>query len=106
MSEAFQEIAPQPDQGDEPVTPQKPRTNWLDSLANLGLGDVAVRIGTNVLTLVAVFVVVWLMKSFYQVTPAGAAGADGPVATPQVEMWRLPPCPRQKQSTAALPAWR
>jgi len=97
MSEAFQEIAPQADQGDEPavdsvlpVTPQRPRTNWLDSLAGLGLGEVVVRIGTNILTLVAVFVVVWLMKSFYQVTPVGAAGANGPVPTPEVEIASLP----------------
>jgi hypothetical protein len=98
MSEDFQEVAPQASQGDQPApepapappVQQKPRTNWLEALAHLGLGDIVVRIGTNVLTLVAVFAVVWLMRSFYQVTPDGAARAAGPIATPQVEIASIP----------------
>src|SRR5258706_3883961 len=97
MSEEFQEIAPQAAQGDEPTvepTPsspiQKPRINWLEALARLGLGEVVVRIGTNILTLVAICIVVWLMGSFYKATPAGAAQDHGPTATPQVEIASIP----------------
>ncbi len=97
MSEEIQEIAPQAAQGDEPTmepTPaspaQKSRTNLLETLARLGLGEVVVRLGTNILTLVAISVVVWLMGSFYKATPAGAAQAATPSATPQVEIASLP----------------
>jgi len=97
MTEEFQEIAPQAAQGDEPsIEPTAPapvpdsKTNWLEALARLGLGDVVVRIGTNVLTLIAVFTVIWLMRSFYKVTPAGAENIAGPTATPQVQIASIP----------------
>ena len=98
MTEDFQEVAPQPDQGEElapapissnPLAP-KTRTSWLEVLARLGLGDTVVRIGTNVLTLVAVFAVVWLMQSFYKGTPAGPADTARPTATAQVELDSIP----------------
>lgn len=105
MTEEFQEIAPQANRGDKPapepivpalaetvsITP-KTRTNWLESLARLGLGEVVVRIGTNLLTLVAVAVVVWLMTIFYKV-PQGnqtASAAAGPTAIPQVDIASIP----------------
>lgn len=98
MSEEFQEIAPQATQGEQPISEpipdpiypiQKPQTSWLETLARLGLGDVVVRIGTNILTLVAVVAVVWLMRSFYKVTPADAAGS-GPTPTPQMDLASIP----------------
>ena len=97
MTEEFQEIAPQAAQGDEPAaepTPvlpsQKPRTSWLDALARMGLGEVFVRIGTNVLSLVALVSVVWLLGSFYKAAPAGAGQTAGPSATPQVQIDSIP----------------
>jgi hypothetical protein len=100
MTEEFQEIAPQAAQGNEPSLepttpspapiPDSSKTNWLEVLARLGLGDVVVRIGTNVLTLVAIFTVIWLMRSFYKVTPAGAENITGPTATPQVQIASIP----------------
>jgi murein DD-endopeptidase MepM/ murein hydrolase activator NlpD len=100
MTEEFQEIAPKSPQGDEPAaepTPtsstERPRTSWLEALARLGLGEVVMRIGTNVLTLLAIAGVVWLIASFYKTTPAGAAQALGPTATPQVDVSSIPQVP-------------
>ena len=95
MTEEFQEVAPQAKQGNgpasEPTTltpPPQQRTNWLESLARLGLGEVIVRIGTNLLTLVAVCAVVWLMSSFYKVPQADEAAnaVSGPTSVPQVDI--------------------
>lgn len=100
MNGEFQEVAPQANRGDEPasepIAPSQPapspRINWLESLARLGLGEIIVRIGTNVLTLVAVFTVVWLMTSFYKVSQADEfVGAPaGPTAIPQVNIASIP----------------
>jgi hypothetical protein len=85
MTEEFKEIAPQAGQGQEtPAAPtsvptQKPRTNWLETLTRMGLGETVVRVGTNVLTLVVVLAVVWLMRSFYKSTPlTGQQKTSGP----------------------------
>jgi hypothetical protein len=95
MTEEFKEIAPQAEQGMETLAAptslpaHKPRTNWLETLARMGLGETVVRVGTNVLTLVVVLAVVWLMRSFYKSTPltgptknvrAAAPTAESPVA--------------------------
>ncbi len=100
MTEEFQEVAPQANQGNEPVseptvlpTPSQPRTSWLESLARLGLGEVVVRIGTNLLTVVVVCVVIWLMTFFYKVPQADEASnpaAGGPTAVPQVNIASIP----------------
>jgi murein DD-endopeptidase MepM/ murein hydrolase activator NlpD len=99
MTEEFQEVAPRANQGNEsasePTTltpPPQRRTNWLESLARLGLGEIIVRIGTNLLTLVAVCAVVWLMASFYKVPQADKAAntASGPTAVPQMDIASIP----------------
>ena len=41
-------------------------TKWMEALAHLGLGESALRIGTNILTILLVVVVVWLMQTLYQ----------------------------------------
>ncbi len=100
MSEEFKEIAPKAEQGTEtPAAPtslpaQKPGTNWLETLAHMGLGETVVRVGTNVLTLVVVLAVVWLMRSFYKSAPltgpARNAQAAAPTATSPVGVASLP----------------
>lgn len=96
MTDEFQEVSPQAHQGDELATESdsastSTRINWLETLARLGLGEVVVRIGTNLLTVVAVAVVAWLMTSFYKVPEASVANADSPpTATPQVDVASIP----------------
>jgi murein DD-endopeptidase MepM/ murein hydrolase activator NlpD len=100
MTEEFQEVAPQASQGNTPASepvasppPPQNKTNWLESLVRLGLGEVVVRIGTNLLTLVAVCAVIWLMTSFYKVPPADDKAATGPgvpTAIPQVDIALIP----------------
>jgi murein DD-endopeptidase MepM/ murein hydrolase activator NlpD len=48
-----------------------PVTKWMESLAHLGLGEFAVRIGTNVLTLLVVVLVVWVMQAIYHEADLG-----------------------------------
>jgi murein DD-endopeptidase MepM/ murein hydrolase activator NlpD len=102
MSEDFQEVAPQAEQGTEPPAESTPLIQkmpssgrgWLETLAQLGLGETVTRLGTNVLTFVLVLIVVWLMRSFYRDVPldasTGRALAAQPTATPLVELVALP----------------
>jgi murein DD-endopeptidase MepM/ murein hydrolase activator NlpD len=61
---------------------------WMESLVHLGLGESAMRIGTNVLTILFVILVVWLMQTLYKpanlgwVTNVKAAQASNAEATP------------------------
>lgn len=98
MTEEFQEVSQQASPGDEAApesdsahlsTPA--RINWLEMLARLGLGEVVVRIGTNLLTLLAVVIVVWLMTSFYKVPDAASANTSSQAtAIPQVDVASIP----------------
>jgi hypothetical protein len=102
MSEDFQEVAPQAEQGTKPPAETAPITQkmpsgrgWLEMLAQLGLGETVTRLGTNVLTFLLVLVVVWLMRSFYHDVPlnapsSGRALAAQPTATPPVELAAQP----------------
>ncbi len=49
---------------------------WLETLAHLGLGEAAARLGANILTLVLVIAVVGLMEHLYH--PAGAQATQPP----------------------------
>ena len=98
MTEEFKEISQPASQGSE-TTPESDsanlftpaKINWLEMLARLGLGEVVVRIGTNLLTLLAVVIVVWLMTSFYKVPDATTANTSSQ-ATPiaQVDIASIP----------------
>ena len=66
----------------------------MESLAHLGLGESAVRIGTNVLTVLFVILVVWLMQTLYQQanlgwTPNVKAAAE-PTLAPGLDSVQLP----------------
>ncbi len=100
-SDYFQEVAPQDGPGTEPPaepapTPKKKQStsNWLETLARLGLGEIIVRVGTGVLTLVFVAFVVWLMRSVYPDSPLtttqSSAKAAEPTATPPVNLASIP----------------
>jgi murein DD-endopeptidase MepM/ murein hydrolase activator NlpD len=53
----------------------------METLAHLGLGELAVRIGTNVLAIALVVLVVWLMQMFYRQAVSG--GTSDVLAAPQ-----------------------
>lgn len=67
---------------------------WLETLAHLGLGELTLRIGTNVLSLILILAVVWLMRNVYpQEKLSGAAGALAaslPTATPTLSPVVIP----------------
>ena len=68
----------------------------MESLSHLGLGESAVRIGTNVLTILLVIAVVWLMQTLYQQANLGwtpnvqAAAAIEPTSAPGMAPAQLP----------------
>jgi LysM repeat protein len=102
MSDDFQEVVPQANQGNgAPLEPdpnnKKNRAgrNWLDLLAQLGLSATVARIGTGILTFALVFVVVWMLRLFYNSDALAAStetapGAIQATATPPVELASLP----------------
>lgn len=64
-------------------TPQKISlpARVMEALAHLGLGELAVRIGTNALAIMLVVLVVWLMQMFYRQAVSG--GTSDVLAAPQ-----------------------
>jgi len=66
----------------------------MESLAHLGLGEPALRIGTNVLTILLVVAVAWLMQTLYKQanlgwTPGVKAAAE-PTSTPVLDPAQTP----------------
>ena len=88
---------PQETEGESEESP-KARTNlltkWMEWFSRLGLGESAVRIGTNVLTVILVIAVVWLMQTLYRQanlgwTPSAKAAVE-PTSAPVLEPAQLP----------------
>ena len=76
---------------------QKARSNlltkWLESLAQSGLGESALRIGTNVLTVLVVVFVVWVMQTLYRQANLGwtpSLQVAQPTAAPGLSVSQLP----------------
>ena len=69
-------------------------TKWMESLARLGLGESAMRIGMNAVTIFMVILVVWLMQTLYKqsvsVPNVLAAGETTPTPTPALDPAQLP----------------
>jgi hypothetical protein len=111
MTDEFQEVSPQTDQGDQEESDLSLSSssnspagiNWLETLARLGLGEVVVRIGTNLLTVVVVVLVIWLMTFFYKVPEADqAASAADPTAVSQVNILSIPEAPGSYQGIGRM----
>ena len=68
----------------------------MESLARLGLGESAMRIGTNALTILFVILVVWLMQTLYRPVNLGwnpgvqAASASESTPVPVIDSVQLP----------------
>ena len=80
--------------GEQPKEQPNLITKWMESLAHLGLGEFAIRIGTNVVTILMVILVVWLMQTLYKqsvFTPnVLAAGETAPTPTPGLDPAQWP----------------
>lgn len=65
----------------------------MDRLAHLGLGEMSLRIGTNVLALLLILAVVWLMHTVYRGASLGGSqtvlAASAPTSTPGVSLAAL-----------------
>ncbi len=77
---------------DTPTSKEKEKntlSRWTDALLQMGLGELLLRVGTSLLTLIVIAVVLWLVQMFFsQASDAqvNAAAANGPTPTPNVVM--------------------
>jgi murein DD-endopeptidase MepM/ murein hydrolase activator NlpD len=67
---------------------------WMSSLLQMGLGESMLKAGTNILSLLAIVIVIWLVQIFYRQS-AGALGLtatqpQGPAATAMVDLASIP----------------
>jgi murein DD-endopeptidase MepM/ murein hydrolase activator NlpD len=78
MSEDFREIAETASTAEEispeesPQEDRQNKTNWLEALAQMGLGDAILRFATGALTLLALVAIVLLLRVFFTVEPQRA----------------------------------
>ena len=62
-------------------------SRWADALLQMGLGESMLRVGTSLLSLIAIVVVIWLVQLFYSQTPdvqINLVGAQSPTPSPVV----------------------
>jgi len=71
-----------------PSTPKPGRvSNWMQSLIQMGLGESLLRAATNIFSVLAIVIVIWLAQMYFRQPNARAQGNNGPlqVPTPAVE---------------------
>lgn len=102
MNKKYSEGLPQAPQGDKAEVKEnfpaehKPNliARWLENLLQMGLGESVLHLGTNLMSLVLVFVVIGLMQSFFRNMPASymvrGALSVAPTATPYVGVIIIP----------------
>lgn len=103
MNNKYSEGLPQTPRGDKAEvkenfpTENKPNffARWLENLLQMGLGESVLRLGTNLMSLVLVFVVIGLMRSLFQNMPSSYMVRGGlsvvPTATPSFGFIPIPP---------------
>jgi hypothetical protein len=84
--------------GEQPIERPNLITKWMESLARLGLGESAIRIGTSALTILFVFLVAWLMQTLYKPTLLGW------IPSVQAAVIASEPSPEPVTDSAQLPA--
>lgn len=101
MQSDFQEDAPAQRAGEDigsqeaSTTPERQTGilgNWLSNLLQIGLGESLLRAGTNILSVLAIALVIWLTQNFYRQLPnqVTVAQAAGPAGTPVVDLQSIP----------------
>src|SRR5260221_13645322 len=82
MQKDFKEDVPSPDEPEnnfhKQVSPASTRTrgaftSWINRLVQMGLGESILRAGTNLFSILAIVIVIWLVQMFYRQTPSLAA---------------------------------
>jgi len=63
-----EEIAPEPVESIDNASPKRPKREWgeiWESLLRMGLGEIAIRVGTGLASIAMALLVVWVMSNFY-----------------------------------------
>jgi hypothetical protein len=86
------------EQNESSPTPENQRgliSRALENLLQMGLGESVLRTGTNLFSVLAIVVVIWLAQMFYRqavnLTGVPRAQAQGPDATAVVDLASMPP---------------
>jgi murein DD-endopeptidase MepM/ murein hydrolase activator NlpD len=73
---------PEPADNSNPPKPTSPLTQWTQSLLQMGLGEILLRAATNIFSLVAIAVVIWLAQMYFR-QPIPQTTANGGTAQSQ-----------------------
>ncbi len=57
---------PEPADNSNPTKPTSPLTQWTQNLLQMGLGEILLRAATNIFSLVAIAVVIWLAQIYFR----------------------------------------
>lgn len=57
-------------------------SSWMQSLIQMGLGESLLRAATNIFSVLAVALVIWLAQTYFRLPEAKAQGNDGPLQGP------------------------
>jgi murein DD-endopeptidase MepM/ murein hydrolase activator NlpD len=98
MQKDFKEGVPSPKGQQDNSRAAKRRqsvlSGWVNSLVQMGVGESVLRAGTNLFSILAIALVVWLVQLFYRQTPnllaVNAAQAQGPAPTAAVDIHSIP----------------
>jgi murein DD-endopeptidase MepM/ murein hydrolase activator NlpD len=88
----LQEFPQQNEESQGEPSEQRPSlvTRWMERLAHLGLGEVTIRIGTNVLAVLLVVTVVWLLQRANLGGTSNLPAASDLTPTPTLPVSQLP----------------
>src|SRR5687768_16867753 len=103
MQKDFKEDAPSPQEpksNPEQEIPLPPKgrqsvlSGWMNGLVQMGVGESILRAGTNLFSIIAIAIVVWLVQMFYRQTPSLAGinttQASSPAPTAAVDINSIP----------------
>ena len=79
----------QPDSSSTPIEQTGTLARWMQSLLHMGLGELLLRAATNIFSLLAIVIVIWLTQMYFR-QPAARAQASGASTDPTV-MPEVPP---------------
>ena len=69
-------------------------SRWTEALLQMGLGESMLRVGTSLLSLIAIVVVAWLAQIFFRQAPdaqVNPVAAQGPIPTPAIAAEEIVP---------------
>lgn len=90
MQNDFNEDAPKNEKLGQPISAQNSVrqrsfiTRWMNTLVQMGLGESLLRVGTNLFSIAAIIIVIFLVQAFYSQTPIELSGNSGQSSDPAV----------------------